>query len=120
MTNDDGALLPSAAERGASAITTGSTGRHRYSRHMLCGLCCGLFAAAAYNSAHKSVGAVQIFVTKDARARVPASADPDPALPTIALTEPFFKGGFRNQAMRFNQFIFEAREKYISQMLLEI
>ena len=47
-----------------------------------------------------------------------SSTDPDPALPTIALTEPFFRGGFRNQAMRFNQFIFEARSKNISQILL--
>lgn len=51
-------------------------------------------------------------------ARVPASTDPDPSLPTIALTEPFFRGGFRNQAMRFNQFMFEARSKNISQILL--
>ena len=51
-------------------------------------------------------------------ARAPASTDPDPTLPTIALTEPFFRGGFRNQAMRFNQFIFEARSKNISQILL--
>ena len=121
MTNDDGALLPSAAEPGGSASTNGSTGRHRRNRYILYSLRCGLFAGAFciyFSNAHKSVGAVQIVVTKDARARVPASADPDPALPTIALTEPFFKGGFRNQAMRFNQFIFEAREKNISQILL--
>jgi len=121
MTNDDDDLLSSAAEWGGSASTTGSTGRHRHNRYILYALRCGLFAGAFciyFNSAHNSAGAAQIFVTKEASARVPASADPDPALPTIALTEPFFKGGFRNQAMRFNQFIFEARKKNISQILL--
>jgi len=66
----------------------------------------------------QSQGSRQLDVPIEASARVLASTDPDPALPTIALTEPFFRGGFRNQAMRFNQFIFEARKKNISQILL--
>lgn len=50
--------------------------------------------------------------------QVCTSTDPDPSHPTLALTEPFFKGGFRNQAMRFHALVIEARNKNISQILL--
>jgi len=47
-----------------------------------------------------------------------ASTNPNPNLPTIALTEPFLKGGFRNQVMRFHALLLQAQSKNISQILL--
>ena len=46
------------------------------------------------------------------------NTDPDPSLPTLALTEPYLKGGFRNQAMRFNALVMEAVDRNVSQILL--
>lgn len=37
---------------------------------------------------------------------------------TLALMEPYIRGGFRNQAMRFTAFVFHARKKGIHQLLL--
>lgn len=57
-------------------------------------------------------------LSASASASAATTTKPDPNLPTIALTEPFLKGGFRNQVMRFHALLLQAQSKNISQILL--